>query len=531
MAFSGLSGLSAVPAGYNAGIQARQQNDMDALRIKQAQMQLEQYQREQAAQGIAFGGMAQPVEQQGPAGAPMAQLPQLPMAQQPMPGQASVPMVHPGAGGPAPMGTPMPPINPGMAQPGQPMPSPGGAPPGAGAGMPTALPPGAAPPDPAAPGVPASPFTNATGGGFDIRTVARALKAQNPQADNQTLFAALVQSEKLLNPQAKMELQFLVGQMRQEMKERELASRLEIAQQRIEAQKENYANLAQLKTQLAEMQIAARGTRLEQTMAAAMDRLDRTLAAAQQRTETTVAGAQQRTDTTTQAASERQQATAAAAQQRTDTQQAGAAARTQAQQEGANQRVGAKIDVKNEPVRQAMTDAATEARAIAEAIKKDPTLVGLAGQARRTVGGLASQAQAVGVLPKGTGSDLAATDLKARVTALQERIRRDMVGSRYFSKNSQQRYDTLAPGLGAFDDPDKVIRALTRLAEDFDRDAANIPKAPAAANSGENRQNPPKSAAPAAPAAAAAPTRPRAKNPTTGETLEYDGKAWVPVAQ
>lgn len=194
MDFSNLAAFgSAVPGGYQLG----QATDADIMfrraQALKAQQQLKDEAIARAARAAAARSMYGPNSM--PTGAPGMAVPgATPMpgapAPQPMaPGQPSVPMQPPHSQvGPTPNGTPgFAPPQPQASHPGAPAPS------GGFGGL------GPMPP-----------------GGYDIGQLAQVIKRRNPGIDDETLFAAIQQTQALLNPEGKLQLQYMTQLLRDE---------------------------------------------------------------------------------------------------------------------------------------------------------------------------------------------------------------------------------------------------------------------------------------------------------------------------
>lgn len=491
----------------------RQQIIQESIRKQQADA------LDRQAMGAAMGGIMT-----DPTGG-MAQMPGMPqMGPTPGVGQASVPMASPMGGypsgsitGPAPadvggmsyppgsIAGPAPADMPGAAPPmpnqpiagrlwaGNRMPTPGAVlpPSGGGGGLPVEAP-MAPPPSAPAPRTPSlyggqgSPL--GAGGAFDMRGLAQRIKRANPGLSDEGLFRAVVKAQALLNPAGKAELQIMMQAFKQDA----LEQRLQAMSDRVTAQQEGA--MARVKAQ----QEGAQG------------RVETQTGAAQKRAETVQGAVTDRSKATQEAITSRVQGTNEAAQTRAETQQAGAMARTEANIQGRKDVAAAKTDAKAAQAAQSFESIADEADALAAAVKKDPGLVGLKGKGREIVGSVKEQL-GVGAADKGRA------DFQTRMAALQQRLRGEVMNSKHFSAGAQGVVNSILPGLGRLDNPTLAVTGLTNLSQRLRAEAKTARTAPAADAGGADQ---------AAPAGAA---RPRAKNPKTGEVVEWDGTAWVPT--
>ncbi|MEK6591539.1 MAG: hypothetical protein AABZ67_00520 [Pseudomonadota bacterium] len=136
-----------------------------------------------------------------------------------------------------------------------------------------------------------------------------------------------------------------------------------------------------------------------------------------------------------------------------------------------------------------------EADELAALVGQDPSLVGLKGGARRVIGSVGSQ----------TGlweGDKSIADFRNRIIALQTNLKNQVYKSKYFSKNARTEFERLMPALDALDSQEDVSAALGNMSKQL--------KAMMAEGGAE---------------------RTTATNPETGEQVEWDGKAWLPVKQ
>jgi hypothetical protein len=279
---------SGISGGYLAGdqqaVQTAGQRQINALRARE----LEQLGIQRAAQAASarallgdLGSGPLPYAQTGPA------------PQQMQPGQPSVPMTP---AGPPPVGMgPAAPAGP----PAGPMPGPGPMAPG----------PGPAGPPPAAPQQPMArpamgqpgPGAGMPAGQMTVQQLAQSIKRANPGIDDQTLFQAVAQSQALLNPQGKMELQFAIAQMRADMQVQQMHQRSEDLTRRLESSERNtderiaaMRDGQQLRAQVQMQLDAAKDERQRASLEAMRDRLDSVLKERTDRAAATEAGKRER---------------------------------------------------------------------------------------------------------------------------------------------------------------------------------------------------------------------------------------------
>ena len=235
-----LTGLAALGGSVYPGFQQGQLRD---LQIQQQRQQLMQAMRQRQAQAAAFSGLLD----DGSGGPPGASAPTLPgatpiMQQQPQPQRipaAASKAYQRGDAGPPASAQPAPPPAPAQA--------PQGPRPMGGMFQP---------------------------GGLSVSQLASRIKARNPGIDDATLFEAVGQAQRLLNPQGKLELQQYLAQVRQdqfqqtlELKVKDLERKTQEGADKIAVQQE----MAQIRLQIAGMQ--QQGA-MDRTMANIQGRLD-----------------------------------------------------------------------------------------------------------------------------------------------------------------------------------------------------------------------------------------------------------------
>jgi hypothetical protein len=433
--------LTGILAGFGQGQQftadlAQRQAESQRTQIltRMAQEQLQDYIRQQAAQGTAFKALQELAGSAAPpsGGMPAGGLPgdQTALPDVPSYGGSMTPLTAPSPNPRASFSTGPTGLATGLASPQSPVgwpfsslpktdtPAPPssyeaarggpGAPPGPGAPLtPPPKPPMGASPLAGAGGQP-NPIAQAVQqnipqgmtGVVGLPQLANAIQRVAPNASDQEKFAALAQLQHLLTPDAKAQMQVLMAELR-----------------------------GQIQGELRSMTTPHQQAQFDERV-----RHDRAIEAQ---------GAERSAD----ARNVHEDAAAARADTRQDRLDAKAEKDAEKQQKAQ--------DAIRE--RDAIVKEATD---LAAAVRANPNLVGLRGAGARFLGGVKEQ-----VFGSADDRTREADEFAARVSALQARLTKPLLGARYFSGPAQARMAELVPSLGRLDNPTRVTSALDNLSK------------------------------------------------------------------